>query len=104
MDIDIVDHRASGPGPAPPRRTVLRTYNVGSGRATTNAQAIEAIGKVVPEARVGLTAACGMRHAACSNWSLDVGRLKEDTCYQPEYDTERATAEASPGSARASKI
>lgn len=24
---------------------------------------------------------------------LDIGRLKEDTGYQPEYDTERATAD-----------
>ncbi|WP_327174435.1 NAD(P)-dependent oxidoreductase [Streptomyces sp. NBC_01335] len=65
-----------------------RTYNVGSGRVTTNAQVVEAIGKVAPEARLDLPTGSDMQQLV-----LDIGRLKEDTGYQPEYDTERATAD-----------
>ncbi|MFG2297753.1 NAD-dependent epimerase/dehydratase family protein [Streptomyces sp. NPDC048603] len=65
-----------------------RTYNVGSGRATTNAEVGRAIRKVVPGARVGLPAGGGAPHLV-----LDIGRLEEDTGYRPEYDTERAAAD-----------
>ncbi|MFF8730132.1 NAD-dependent epimerase/dehydratase family protein [Streptomyces sp. NPDC015171] len=65
-----------------------RTYNVGSGRVTTNAQIAEAIRKVVPGARVGLPAGGGPPHLV-----LDTGRLREDTGYRAEYDTERAAAD-----------
>lgn len=65
-----------------------RTYNVGSGRATTNAQLIEAIRKVVPDARVDLPAGGSAHHLV-----LDISRLTEDTGYRPEYDTERAAAD-----------
>ncbi|WP_406405069.1 NAD-dependent epimerase/dehydratase family protein [Streptomyces sp. NBC_01643] len=65
-----------------------RTYNVGSGRATTNAQLIEAIKKVVPDARVGLPTGGDAPHLV-----LDISRLQEDTGYQAEYDTERAVSD-----------
>ncbi|GAA2600783.1 NAD-dependent epimerase/dehydratase family protein [Streptomyces tubercidicus] len=65
-----------------------RTYNVGSGRATTNAQIVEAIRGVVPGARVGLPAGGGGPHMV-----LDIGRLQEDTGYRAEYDTERAVSD-----------
>ncbi|MFJ6486460.1 MULTISPECIES: NAD-dependent epimerase/dehydratase family protein [unclassified Streptomyces] len=65
-----------------------RTYNVGSGRATTNAQLIDAIKKVVPDARVDLPTGGGAPHLV-----LDIGRLKEDTGYRAEYDTERAVGD-----------
>ncbi|MGW0692463.1 NAD-dependent epimerase/dehydratase family protein [Streptomyces sp. NPDC002738] len=65
-----------------------RTYNVGSGRATTNAQLIEAIKKVVPDARVGLPTGGDALHLV-----LDISRLQEDTGYQAEYDTERAVSD-----------
>ncbi|WP_326633481.1 MULTISPECIES: NAD-dependent epimerase/dehydratase family protein [unclassified Streptomyces] len=65
-----------------------RTYNVGSGRATTNAQLIEAIKKVVPDARVGLPNGGDAPHLV-----LDISRLQEDTGYQAEYDTERAVSD-----------
>ncbi|MFJ9820157.1 NAD-dependent epimerase/dehydratase family protein [Streptomyces sp. NPDC101151] len=65
-----------------------RTYNVGSGRATTNAQIIEAIRKVVPDASVGLPAGGDAPHLV-----LDISRLREDTGYQAEYDTERAVGD-----------
>ncbi|MEU9085988.1 NAD(P)-dependent oxidoreductase [Streptomyces sp. NPDC048357] len=66
-----------------------RTYNVGSGRATTNAQLIEAIKKAVPDTRIHLpTGGEGASHLV-----LDISRLREDTGYRAEYDTERAAAD-----------
>ncbi|MEU9126346.1 NAD(P)-dependent oxidoreductase [Streptomyces sp. NPDC048506] len=65
-----------------------RTYNVGSGRATTNAQISQAIKTTVPDARVALPTGGTAPHLV-----LDISQLKEDTGYQPEYDTERAVAD-----------
>ncbi|MFD4230770.1 NAD-dependent epimerase/dehydratase family protein [Streptomyces sp. NPDC058545] len=65
-----------------------RTYNVGSGRATTNVQLIEAIRKVVPDARVDLPTGGDAPHLV-----LDISRLQEDTGYRAEYDTERAVGD-----------
>ncbi|MFB9452723.1 NAD-dependent epimerase/dehydratase family protein [Streptomyces antimycoticus] len=62
-----------------------RTYNVGSGRATTNAQLAEAIKKAAPDAQVGLPTG-----GDTPPMVLDISRLQEDTGYQAEYDTERA--------------
>lgn len=65
-----------------------RTYNVASGRATSNAEIIAAISKVVPDARVELpTGGTDQRSY------LDITRLQQDTGYQPAYDIERATAD-----------
>ncbi|MFE2185028.1 NAD-dependent epimerase/dehydratase family protein [Streptomyces sp. NPDC059455] len=65
-----------------------RTYNVASGRATSNAEIIAAIKKVVPDARVDLPTGgtTPPRH-------LDITRIRQDTGYEPAYDTERAVAE-----------
>ncbi|MCW7941411.1 epimerase [Streptomyces hygroscopicus] len=65
-----------------------RTYNVGSGRATTNAQISQAIKNSVPDAQVDLPTGGATPHLV-----LDISRLKEDTGYHPEYDTERAAAD-----------
>lgn len=65
-----------------------RTYNVASGRATANAEVIAAIRKVVPDARIELPAGGTGHH----NY-LDITRIREDTGYQPVYDTERAAAD-----------
>jgi UDP-glucose 4-epimerase len=65
-----------------------RTYNVASGRATTNAEIIAAIKQVVPDARVDLPTGGPSRQSY-----LDITRLQQDTGYQPEYDTERAAAD-----------
>jgi UDP-glucose 4-epimerase len=65
-----------------------RTYNVASGRATTNAEVAAAIRNVVPDARVELpTGGTGRRD------HLDITRIRQDTGYRPEYDTERAAAD-----------
>jgi UDP-glucose 4-epimerase len=65
-----------------------RTYNVGSGRATSGAEVIAAIKTVVPDAQLELPSGGDSRR----NW-LDITRIHQDTGYQPEYDTERAAAE-----------
>jgi UDP-glucose 4-epimerase len=65
-----------------------RTYNVASGRATSNAELIAAIRKIVPDAQVELpTGGPGQRSY------LDITRLRQDTGYEPAYDTERAVAD-----------
>jgi UDP-glucose 4-epimerase len=66
-----------------------RTYNVASGRATSNADVVAAIRAVVPSAGLSLPA---RGSAAPTSW-LDITRLHEDTGYLPEYDTERAAAD-----------
>jgi UDP-glucose 4-epimerase len=65
-----------------------RTYNVASGRATTNAEVIAAIKQVVPDAHIELPAG----GTAPVNY-LDITRIHQDTGYQPAYDTERAAAD-----------
>ncbi|MER7810121.1 NAD(P)-dependent oxidoreductase [Streptomyces sp900116325] len=65
-----------------------RTYNVGSGRATTNAELIETIRKVVPDSQVDLPAGGDASHLV-----LDISRLQADTGYRAEYDTERAVGD-----------
>lgn len=65
-----------------------RTYNVASGRATTNAEVIAAARKVIPDARIDLPAG----GTGQPNY-LDITRIHADTGYQPGYDTERATAD-----------
>lgn len=65
-----------------------RTYNVSAGRATSNAEVIAAIRKMVPDARVDLPSG-GSGQAV---W-LDTTRLRQDTGFRPAYDTERAVAD-----------
>ncbi|WHX21081.1 NAD(P)-dependent oxidoreductase [Streptomyces malaysiensis subsp. malaysiensis] len=66
-----------------------RTYNVASGRATSNAEIIAAIKKVVPDARIDLPTG----GATTPRNYLDITRIQQDTGYRPAYDTERAVAE-----------
>jgi UDP-glucose 4-epimerase len=65
-----------------------RTYNVGSGRATTNAEVIAAIRKVIPGARVDLP-----EGSTTAPLYLDITRLREATGFEPAYDVDRATAD-----------
>jgi UDP-glucose 4-epimerase len=65
-----------------------RTYNVGTGQVTTNADVIAAIHETVPEAELELPAGANRPGAA-----LDITRLREDTGFEPDYDTVRAAAD-----------
>ncbi|MEQ4717136.1 NAD(P)-dependent oxidoreductase [Nonomuraea sp. B19D2] len=71
-------------------RLAHRTYNVASGRLTTNGEVVAAIRKLVPDARADLPE--GRDPAVPGCW-LDTTRLREDTGYEPAYDTERAVAD-----------
>jgi UDP-glucose 4-epimerase len=65
-----------------------RTYNVASGRATTNAEIAAAIRKAAPEAEVELPSGGGWPKA----W-LDIDRLRSEFGYEPVWDTARAAAD-----------
>jgi UDP-glucose 4-epimerase len=73
-------------------RLSYRTYNVANGRALSNGELTAAIRKVIPEARIELP---GGRDPSGPGWDtcLDITRIREDTGYQPAYDTERAVAD-----------
>jgi UDP-glucose 4-epimerase len=65
-----------------------RTYNVASGRLTTNADIIDAIRTLQPGLNLELP-----QGATGPGNPLDITRLHDDTSYQPEYDTARAAAD-----------
>jgi UDP-glucose 4-epimerase len=73
------------------QRLSYRTYNIASGRLLTNREIAAAVRKLVPDARIALPDGLsgGSGQPAC----LDITRLREDTGYQPAYDTERAVAD-----------
>lgn len=64
------------------------TYNVASGRATSNAEVIAAIASFEPGFRFELPSA-GSRPRS---W-LDTTRLREDTGFEPRFDTAAAAAD-----------
>ena len=64
------------------------TYNVASGRATTNSQISAAIKAVIPDALVDLPQG-GQRPKA---W-LDISRIRQDCGYEPSWSTEGAAAD-----------
>jgi UDP-glucose 4-epimerase len=64
------------------------TYNVGSGRITTNAEVIAAARSVVPEFE------CELEPGTSGPPSfLDITRLQRDTGYAPQWDLERSVAD-----------
>jgi UDP-glucose 4-epimerase len=68
-----------------------RIYNVGSGKATSNAQLREAVLKAVPGVRIVLQA--GKSAGYRSNAYLDLGRITADTTYKPEFTLESGVAD-----------
>lgn len=68
---------------------VLRhtTYNVASGRATTNAEVIAALHTVVPDADLVLP------DGGTNGNPLDITRLQQDTGYAPRFDLAAAAAD-----------
>jgi UDP-glucose 4-epimerase len=64
------------------------TYNVGSGRATTNAEVIAAIRSVVPDFALELEPGSSVPPTY-----LDITRLHNDTGYLPEWTLERSVAD-----------
>jgi len=69
-----------------------RTYNIASGRVLTNGEVITALRNLVPGARIALPEG----HSPAGSGQgifLDISRLREDTGYQPAYDTRQAVAD-----------
>jgi UDP-glucose 4-epimerase len=69
-----------------------RTYNVASGRATTNGEIAAAIRMVAPGARIELPEGRDPDGPARDTY-LDITRIQRDTGYRPAYDTGRAIAD-----------
>jgi UDP-glucose 4-epimerase len=65
-----------------------RTYNVASGRVTTNAEIIAAIHDIDPGTSLELP-----EGPSRPGNPLDITRLHQDTDYAPEYDTARAASD-----------
>jgi UDP-glucose 4-epimerase len=73
-------------------RLSYRTYNIASGRVLTNREVAAAVSRLVPDAHVELPEGrnpAGSGQGIC----LDISRLRQDTGYQPAYDTETAVAD-----------
>ncbi len=68
-----------------------RIYNVGTGKAASNAQLREAVLKAVPGVRIVLQA--GKSAGYRSNAYLDLGRISADTGYKPEFTMETGVAD-----------
>jgi UDP-glucose 4-epimerase len=64
------------------------TYNVGSGKMTTNSEVIAAIKSVVPDFDLELEPGSSVPATY-----LDIARLHEDTGYLPEWDLDRSVAD-----------
>jgi UDP-glucose 4-epimerase len=69
-----------------------RTYNVAAGRPTTYGEIAAAIRNVIPDARIELPAGRDPNGPGHDTY-LDITRIRQDTGYQPAYDTERAVAD-----------
>ena len=68
-----------------------RIYNVGSGKAASNAQLREAVLKAAPGVRIVLQP--GKSAGYRSNAYLDLGRITADTGYKPEFTMETGVAD-----------
>ncbi|NUS15054.1 MAG: NAD(P)-dependent oxidoreductase, partial [Streptomyces sp.] len=68
-----------------------RTYNVASGRVTTNAEILAELARLAPGTPLALPP--GRDAGAGPDVRLDVGRLRRDTGYAPAYDTRSAVAD-----------
>lgn len=71
-------------------RLTHSTYNIGSGRATSNAEVVAAITRAVPGAELPLEPGRSPHGTVAY---LDTTRLHADTDFEPEYDLDRAIAD-----------
>jgi UDP-glucose 4-epimerase len=93
--IDLVYAKDAGRGIAllqTADRLAHRTYNVSSGRTTTNRELLAAVRKAVPGVKADLAEGHDPRGPGRDQW-LDITRIRQDTGYGPEYDTERGVAD-----------
>jgi UDP-glucose 4-epimerase len=69
-----------------------RVYNVAAGFQTTAGDLVEAIHKVIPDAKLDIPAGYDPAGTGIVPW-LDITRIREDTGYEPEFSTETAIAD-----------
>jgi UDP-glucose 4-epimerase len=69
-----------------------RTYNVGSGRATTNEEVVAAIRECIPETTFDLIDGRSPARPAADPF-LDLTWIREDTGYEPAFDAQRGVAD-----------
>jgi len=69
-----------------------RTYNIASGKLVANREVAAALKELVPDALIELPERGRSAGSGQPAW-LDITRLREDTGYQPAYDTGRAVAD-----------
>src|SRR6516162_5261621 len=67
-----------------------RTYNIAAGAVLSNGDVAAAIRRIVPDARIELPE--GRSPGSGPPVCLDITRLRQDTGYEPAYDTDRAVA------------
>ena len=69
-------------------KPTYRVYNAGSGKSHTLSDVVRAIRKVIPDCTIELSGtAPGPLHR------VDIGRLRDEFGYEPEYDLERGISE-----------
>jgi UDP-glucose 4-epimerase len=69
-----------------------RTYNIASGSVLTNGEIAAAVKRLVPDARIELPEGQNPASPGQAVY-LDISRLREETGYQPAYDTDGAVAD-----------
>jgi UDP-glucose 4-epimerase len=69
-----------------------RVYNVAAGFQTTAGDLVDAIHKVIPDAKLDIPAGHDPEGTGIVPW-LDITRIREDTGYEPEFSTETAIAD-----------
>jgi UDP-glucose 4-epimerase len=68
------------------------TYNIGTGKATKYGELVEAIQRIIPDARLDLPSGYDPQGPGVAV-TLDIARIREDTGFEPQYDLERAVAD-----------
>ena len=68
-----------------------RVYNIGSGRASSNRDIVEAVRKAVPGAKSAVLKS-GRTPGNASNPATDLSRIKTDVGYEPEHTLETGIA------------
>lgn len=67
-------------------------YNVGAGFSTTAGDLVNAIHEVIPDAKLDIPSGHAPTNNGVVPW-LDITRIREDTGYEPAFNTETAVAD-----------